>query len=150
MAVVKIINAFGNIASSLLMFAITAIMTLQVVARYIFNAPFEWTEEICRILFVAMIFFGAISAEHIQVNAFTQKLKQAVLRKVNTFNLILQTFYFSSVIYLFIVYYKPSNSTATPMLEIGMYYLFAIAPLTFLLILIKDWIIAFNDPNILK
>jgi len=41
----------------------TALSFVQVVARYVFGQPITWTEEICRYLFVWVVFVGAGMAE---------------------------------------------------------------------------------------
>ena len=139
MAVAKNIKQFGQYLSALLMLAVTALMTLQVVARYIFNSPIDWSEEVCRILFVAMIFVGAISADHIRVDVIPKKILDKIQNYLNLIILLLHTAYFVGVIVIFAVFQRPINVFSTPLLEIPMFYLLAIAPLCFALILIREW-----------
>lgn len=58
----------------LLLAVITAILTMQVVGRYVFNSTPEWTEELARYLFIWLIFWGASYAaqqgSHIRIESF--------------------------------------------------------------------------------
>ena len=58
-----------------LMLVMTVTVSLQIVFRYIFNAPLGWSEEIARFSFVWVSFFGASALmrvrEHINVTVFT-------------------------------------------------------------------------------
>lgn len=61
-----------------LMVVMTAIVFLQVVFRYIFDAPLDWSEELARFSFVWVSFLGAASLtrlrQHIDVTMFLQLL----------------------------------------------------------------------------
>lgn len=58
--------------------AMVAAIGAQVVARYIFNAPFSWSEELARYLFLWVVFLGASQAmrrhEHIAVGLLIDRL----------------------------------------------------------------------------
>lgn len=127
------------------MFLITVSMTLQIISRYIFNNPIDWTEEVSKILFVAMIFLGAIAAEHIRVTAFIDNLNQSYRKLLNKINNILETFYFGFVIYLFLIYFNPSRTISTPILEINLYYLYAIVATTFSCIALKNYLATWHS-----
>ena len=113
MAVAYYIRQFGKVCSAVLMLAVTAIMTLQVVSRYVFNSPIDWTEEVCRILFVAMIFVGAISAEHIRVDVIPKKILAKISTLLNAVILLIQSLYFLSVIVIFAIYQRPNTTFST-------------------------------------
>jgi TRAP-type C4-dicarboxylate transport system permease small subunit len=53
------INKIVLILSEILILLIAFISFMQVVARYFFNSPFFWTEEISRIFMIYMTFMGA-------------------------------------------------------------------------------------------
>lgn len=145
MTVIKLIRNFGTFISATLIFLITVLMILQIIARYVFNAPLDWAEEACILAFFAMIFFGALSADHIRITSIVEKFSSHLQKVISTLNLLLQTAYFSVIIYLFLAYYKFSATTTTNVLEFPMYILFAIIPFIFLLILIKDWLLFLKD-----
>jgi TRAP-type C4-dicarboxylate transport system permease small subunit len=61
----------------LFMLVMTVAVSLQIVFRYVFNAPLGWTEEVARFSFVWVSFFGASALmrvrEHINVNVFVER-----------------------------------------------------------------------------
>jgi TRAP-type C4-dicarboxylate transport system permease small subunit len=51
-----------ELVTGFIVLAIAAILSLQVVTRYLIQYPFAWPEEICGFLFVWLIFLGATLA----------------------------------------------------------------------------------------
>ncbi len=47
---------------SLAVFVLVAVVLAQVISRYVFNNPFDWTEEMARLLFVWIILLGTFLA----------------------------------------------------------------------------------------
>ncbi len=70
----RIEEAFLVLVLSTMVAAIGA----QVVARYVFNTPFSWSEELARYLFLWVVFLGASQAmrrhEHIAVGLMVDRL----------------------------------------------------------------------------
>ena len=66
------IDVAMRVLCSLLLVAMSALLILQVVLRYAFNAPLFWIEEVCTYLLVSVTFLGAAFAwgrrEHITVD----------------------------------------------------------------------------------
>jgi TRAP-type C4-dicarboxylate transport system permease small subunit len=64
--------------AALLLGLLLAVMLLQVFTRYVLNDPTAWTEEVCRYLYVYIVFLGASAAiadrSHVSVNVLTQML----------------------------------------------------------------------------
>jgi TRAP-type C4-dicarboxylate transport system permease small subunit len=54
-----ILGRAEEIIGILLVAGLAAVVNLQIFARYLFNAPFIWPEEIARLLLVWMTFLGA-------------------------------------------------------------------------------------------
>lgn len=58
--------------------AMVVTITAQVLARYVFNVPLAWTEELARYLFIWLVFLGASQAmrrgEHIAIGLFVEML----------------------------------------------------------------------------
>ena len=67
--------------ASLLLFAIGVMLTYEVVARYFFNAPTIWAEELSRLAMIWAVFLGSAallrSGDHIRVTVLTEKLPPA-------------------------------------------------------------------------
>jgi len=53
------LNRVAELASALLFAAMFAAFVIQVVSRYVFDAPVSWTLEICSITYVWIVFFAA-------------------------------------------------------------------------------------------
>ena len=75
-----------ELACGALMVAITAVVFLQVVSRYVFNYPFDWPEEMARYLFVWVALLGAALAlrrgAHFSIDALVKSLPAAWRRVV--------------------------------------------------------------------
>ena len=70
------------------MLAMTSMVFMQVVMRYVFNAPIGWAEELPRFAFVGLSFFGAAilvhQGRHIRVTVFFDRFPP-VLRSIAIF-----------------------------------------------------------------
>lgn len=55
----RVIGWFEDGAIMLLLVAMTAIVNLQIIARYVFSAPMIWPEEVTRLTLVWVTFLGA-------------------------------------------------------------------------------------------
>lgn len=82
----KIINIFLSVA----IFAMTLIIFLQVISRYVFNSPLVWSEELSRYLFVWISFLAIADAvrtkSHIALSVLTDKMsedKKIIISKLN-------------------------------------------------------------------
>jgi TRAP-type mannitol/chloroaromatic compound transport system permease small subunit len=53
----RINETIGNVAAPITLF-ITAIVLLEVIARYVFNAPTSWANEVSEYLLCALVMFG--------------------------------------------------------------------------------------------
>ena len=67
-----------ELACGALMVAITAVVFLQVISRYVFNYPFDWPEEMARYLFVWVALLGAALAlrrgAHFSIDALVKRI----------------------------------------------------------------------------
>lgn len=72
----KLINIFLSVA----IFAMTLIIFLQVISRYIFNSPLVWSEELSRYLFVWISFLAIADAvrtkSHIALSILTDRMNE--------------------------------------------------------------------------
>jgi TRAP-type C4-dicarboxylate transport system permease small subunit len=86
----RIVAILERVEEALLVFVLTAMVATigaQVLARYVFNVPLSWTEELARYLFIWLVFLGASQAmrrnEHIAVGLLADRLPFRV-RQINT------------------------------------------------------------------
>lgn len=86
---IKIINStrkFLDVLIILIFIMMFGIVTINVVARYVFNSPFPWAGELARYSFISIIYLGAILAfkdkGHIGLDLiieyFPEKLKRFI------------------------------------------------------------------------
>ena len=73
----------------LLMAAITGVVFLQVISRYVFRHPFDWPEELARFLFVWVALLGAALAlrrgAHFSIEALFKRFSEGWQRTVALF-----------------------------------------------------------------
>lgn len=73
-------------ASVLLLLIVLTLMSVQVVARYVFSAPFFWTDELARYCYVWLSFVAAVfltaERDHIGIDLLDQVLSPPILRAV--------------------------------------------------------------------
>lgn len=70
--------------SSVLLFAVGAMLTFEVVARYFFNAPTIWAEELSRLFMIWAVFIASATLlrwdDHIRVTVVVDLLPEAPRR----------------------------------------------------------------------
>lgn len=70
-----------------------AIVTINVLLRYLFNSPISWSGELSRYSFISIIFFGSIIAlkegTHIGMDFIIQLLPEKVYKKIVLINNLL-------------------------------------------------------------
>lgn len=78
--------------ASVLLFAIGVMLTYEVVARYFFNAPTIWAEELSRLAMIWAVFIGSAAllrgGDHIRVTVITEKLPPALRNVMEVFSLV--------------------------------------------------------------
>ncbi len=68
--------------SALLLVAVFAATLAQVGARYVFNWPMPWSEELTRLLFVWMVMIAAAGAAHMRIDYFADRMSPRMRRTV--------------------------------------------------------------------
>ena len=131
------LNHFESYISCGCFLAITVLLFVQVVSRYVFGRSYTWTEELATILFVAMIYCAMSAAvtdrKHIRIEA----LLEAVPFKVKKCMLIISELIF----FFFCIYIQPAmfmmirdlGSSVTPLLRIPKAPVYLLMPLLLLL-----------------
>ncbi len=140
--------------ASLLLFAIGVMLTYEVVARYFFNAPTIWAEELSRLAMIWAVFLGSAallrSGDHIRVTVITDKLPPALRNVLEVVSLV-----FVAVISGFVAWYGTPiawNSfergrTVGSMLDLPSWVSQASVPLGFALIAIQAVALIFAVPR---
>lgn len=135
------IDVSMRVLCSIFLVSMSVLLILQVVLRYVFNAPLFWIEEVCGYFLVSLTFFGAAFAwgrrEHITVDfafemlpaRFAGHLRYFVDGSVMAFSIWAM---FQSYEYVQFAWVKKSFTTGLPM---GMGYI--AAPISFAAIAIQ-------------
>ena len=63
-------------ASALLLVAVLVVTLLQVGARYVFNWPMPWSEELTRLIFVWLVMIAAVGSAHMRIEFFAQRMPE--------------------------------------------------------------------------
>jgi TRAP-type C4-dicarboxylate transport system permease small subunit len=73
--------------TAFLITAMIVLLLLQVVGRYALQVPFPWTEELARLAFIYLTFFGSVVAfqrsEHLRVEFFVHALSPGMRRRLH-------------------------------------------------------------------
>lgn len=81
--------SYESYIAALLLILLTILLSLQVVARYIFNTGVSWSEELSRYFYVWAIYFGCVLAtredKHIRVTAQLDLLPKKLRAWIITF-----------------------------------------------------------------
>jgi TRAP-type C4-dicarboxylate transport system permease small subunit len=119
---------------SIVMFVIIFIVAIgQIVMRWVFHSPLVWSEELIRLMFIWICYFGwAIATKsktHIKITAVVSKLPPSGQRIIETFNILL-TILFSllMIIYGIELAKKTANGKAVTMPFISFAMVYAICP----------------------
>lgn len=119
----------------LTMAAITVIVLLGVITRYIFNAPLLWTDEAARVALVWMMFLGIaelfrIKYGHVGIKALGVFDRGIVGRAVSSVGTVVVVIELLVMIYGGLVLADPARQSASPALGVPMWILYAVIPLS--------------------
>lgn len=130
-------------AASLILIALILCTFSGAIMRYCFNSPYTWEEEFQLACMVWITFLGAPAAFHtkshvaieILVDLFPKKLQQImdVLIAVAVWAVLIY-FFFRSIDFVAVI---ASTSRSTPMLKIPYAWIYGVAPVSVVLMLIS-------------
>ncbi|KYO66908.1 TRAP transporter small permease [Thermovenabulum gondwanense] len=133
----KIMRFFNNIEEYLvivLIFAMTIVVTLQVIFRFILKASLPWSEEFARYMLVWATFLGASigvkRGAHIGVEAFTMLLPKNIKKYIQYFAIIL-CIIFCLIVFkesISIIQKQIINHQVSPAMRIPMWWAYMAIP----------------------
>ncbi len=122
--------------------------TLQVLSRYVFEAPLPWTEELARFLLVWVAFLGSASVArrkmHIAVEFFSNKFTGKVAGVVNTWLYLIMAIFLVILFYGTLVMFEsswPVHAGTMPWLRMSWVYLGAIIGVAVMLIYVLNHLV---------
>jgi len=133
--IVEMIAKIQGFLCVLLFIALTVVVVLQVITRYVFHTPLLWSEEVARFLFFCVVLMGAsISVKnerHFKIQIFdASKIRNTYCRRVLQFAPSVCVLLFS--IFLIIVgwrYFLMSKLRTGTNSHINMQYVFGAIPI---------------------
>lgn len=122
--------------------AIVVVVFAQVVSRFLFNAPFSWSEELARYLQVWLIMLGSAACLrkglHLTVDYAVHSLPSTAKRTLRLVSLAAIMFFLGVVIVSGISLIVTTVSQRTPALQIPIWAVYVAIPLGGLLMLLES------------
>lgn len=133
----KFLNEFEIYFGAVIFIAMTALLFVQVVTRYVLHKSFTWTEEISTIFFVWMVYAGVAAAvlrrKHLRIDAFVEAMPfktKKVLLIISNIVFIIFMFYLIFPLSTIVSNYAARNAT-TPLLKFPNAVAYGMLPVTF-------------------
>jgi TRAP-type C4-dicarboxylate transport system permease small subunit len=96
---IDFINTIVKVAASIMLAVMSVLIVLQVIYRYLLEAPLSWSEEISRYLMVYIVFLGAALSlryrQMIAIEFIAELLPKPVQKYLNLIVLIICIVFFS-------------------------------------------------------
>ncbi|PHH96018.1 TRAP transporter small permease [Fusobacterium nucleatum] len=125
----KIVDLFSKIVMGVSALVLSVVTILQVIARFIFSNPIPWGQDVIRLSFVYLVFFGGaycvFKNEHLNIdivfNILNEKNKKILASIID----ILLIIFFIFLVYYGFIFTKTGLNQKAPYLDIPMaiYYL---------------------------
>lgn len=119
------------------------VLSMEVVARYIFSNSFRWSEELARYLFIWLIFISASYAVVKKAHIHIESLLVLLPKKVKPYAMLLGKFVWLAFT-VFVVYIGTqqtltvlNSSQISPGLQIPLYIVYLAIPVGYLLMSIR-------------
>ncbi len=136
-----VIRKMNEIAIISLFTVIICTVFLQVVARYVFNSPPAWSEELARYCQVWMVLLTSSicirKGSHLAVDYLTHNLSGRWKRWLGIFSHVLIIFYLGAVLYYGFVLVKVGQFQYSPAMEIRMTFMYLVFPIAYSMMLIE-------------
>ena len=134
-AISKINNTLAKIEGAVMVFwfaIVLAVMTCQVVSRYIFNAPIAWSEEFARYSFVWISYIGCaycVSVDaHTGITAFRDALPPKAKKLTTVLGNVVVMIVFIRLLPIAMKFIGKNSKFLTSMMRIPFKYLYYSLP----------------------
>lgn len=130
----KIIDKIINITSVVFLSLMLIFVVLQIIMRYVFNAPLVWSEELARYCMFFMIFIGCMIAmkdnDHLKVDIVINALPKRAKAVVNIINKLISFVFLVILIWFgFKFAFNNINIRSSIVTQIRMGLVYMIIPL---------------------
>ena len=144
MKITRLLNEVEYAVAALALLGLVTLLTISIVARYVGGISVPWSEEVARFTFVAVIFasisYAARQHRHIRITMFVEKMfpRKAQIVVLTIGDLIWLAYncvvLYASYVILEDMFKYPYSSAV---LDLPMYYVYAIIPIFFVSISIR-------------
>ena len=125
----KIVDFFSKIVMGISVLILSIVTILQVIARFIFSNTIPWGQDIIRLAFVYLVFFGGaycvFKNEHLNIDIIFNILNEKNKKILTILIDILLIIFFIFLVYYGFIFTKTGLNQKAPYLDIPMavYYL---------------------------
>jgi TRAP-type C4-dicarboxylate transport system permease small subunit len=129
----------------------TILVVAQVVLRYVFNDPLDWSEEMARIVFIYLAFIGIGAAygrrRHMSIDALVTLLPARLKRAVEFAVVGIASAFLAAVILLTVrsMAELQRMEITTPALDYPMAFVYLVIPLGLSALIAQMWIDLFKE-----
>lgn len=124
-----------------LLIAMTAIMFIGVIFRYVFNASLSWSEELSRYLFIWFVFISMSYAvrekAHIRVEALNRLIPKSIRKYTNILGRVGWLVFAAFVTYLGVTYAMTMTNSVSAAMRLPMSLVYFGIPLGFFFMSIR-------------
>ncbi len=117
----RLVAVVTEVPAAILVVAETVILFAGVVARYVFNAPLTWSDELASILFLWLAMLGSVIAlrrgEHMRLTTFLNLMPLRWRAMVETFNTCLVVLFAGLLVWPSYEHFDDQWAITTPALE---------------------------------
>lgn len=121
-------------ACAILMFSMAAVVSAQVLSRYIIGRPFTWSEELARYIFVWMSFLGMAigikQGSHVALDILQKKLTGVSKKILILLNNFLVFFFGVSLSISGFKLFELGMRQNSPTLQLPMQYVYIVIPIS--------------------
>ncbi|MFJ3058946.1 TRAP transporter large permease subunit [Herbaspirillum sp. NPDC087042] len=119
----KLLQKSTEFCAALLVLVEVGVLIAGTSARYFFNSPLTWTDELASLLFLWLAMFGSVIAlrhgAHMRLTTFTNKMPPALRGWVEVFGMVLAATFLIFVLWPAYEQFEESLIVTTPTLEIN-------------------------------
>lgn len=128
-AIDSIITGLVRFVMAVSSLVLSVVTMLQVITRFIFSNPIAWGQDIIRLSFVYLVFWGGaycvMKKEHLNIDILLTSVSEKTRRLIEIIINIVLLFFFVFIIYFGFIFMQSGVSQNAPYLAIPMsiYYL---------------------------
>ena len=131
-AVLKVFDLIIRILTFLALGALVIVFMAGVIGRYVFNYSLYWSDELCRYLFVAVIFLGGISCagsdSHTRIDIISMHIPEKYKNAYEIFIRILMCIFSVLLLCVGFAFTTANMTKVSSAMRIPMWWVYAVIP----------------------